>query len=146
MTANWKALKQIEGEILIVEDDPTLRALTKQIVEEIEIISAETVTFETADQALVYLLQSRRPCSLAIVDYGLPGQINGMDFIRMVRNKWPSIKTILMSGYALMPETVPSPTVYLQKPWSMNDLTNAVTDLLHPDYPATERSRLFNNN
>ncbi|WP_457967384.1 response regulator [Pseudomonas sp. R4-84] len=142
MTANWEALPQIDGEIVVVEDDSTLRALTKQIVEE---IGAKTVAFETADQALVYLLQSRQPCSLAIVDYGLPGQINGMEFIRMIRNKWPSTKTILMSGYELMPETVPSPTIYLQKPWSMKDLTKSITDLLHPGYPTAERTHPFQN-
>jgi DNA-binding NtrC family response regulator len=136
MTANQETLQQIEGEILVVEDDSTLRALTKQIVEE---IGAKTVAFETADEALVYLLQSGRPCTLVIVDHGVPGQINGMEFIRMVRDKWPSTKTILMSGYELMRETVPSPTVYLQKPWSMKDLISSITGLLHPDYPASER-------
>lgn len=128
--------RRIDGEILIIEDDSTLRTLTQQIVEE---IGARTVAFETADQALVYLLQSRLPCCLAIVDYGVPGQINGMGFIRMVRGKWPSTKTILMSGYEFMRETVPSPTVYLQKPWSVEELINVLTYLLQPDYSTGQR-------
>ncbi|WP_457969405.1 response regulator [Pseudomonas sp. R4-84] len=132
MSADWEAVRRIDGEILIVEDDSTLRGLTRQIVEE---IGAKTVVFETADQALVYLLQSKRPCCLVIVDYGLPGQINGMEFIRMVRGKWPSVKSILMSGYELMPETVPSPTLYLQKPWSADNLLISIAELLQPDHP-----------
>jgi DNA-binding NtrC family response regulator len=132
MIANWEAIRRIDGEILIVEDDSTLRALTQQIVEE---IGAQTVAFGTADQALVYLLQSKMPCCLVIVDYGVPGQINGMDFIRMVQGKWPSVKSLLMSGYELAPETVPSPTIYLQKPWSADDLIVSIAELLQPDRP-----------
>ncbi|MNI00451.1 Blue-light-activated protein [compost metagenome] len=132
MTVNWNSITRIDGEILIVEDDPTLRDLTQQIVQE---TGAKTVAFETADEALVYLLQSDLSCCLVIVDYGVPGQINGMDFIRMVRHKWPSTKTLLMSGYELMPGTVPSPTLYLQKPWSAEALLTSIAQLLQADSP-----------
>jgi DNA-binding NtrC family response regulator len=132
MIASWEGMRRIDGEILVVEDDPTLRRITQHIVEE---LGAKTVTFETADEALVYLLQSSQHCCLVIADYGLPGQINGMELIRLVREKWPSVRSLLMSGYELLPATVPAPTVYLQKPWTIDELLVAVAGLLQPDFP-----------
>jgi DNA-binding response OmpR family regulator len=118
----------IEGEVLIVEDDQTLRNLMVEILED---IGATVIAFETADEALIYLLQSHAHCCLVIVDYGVPGQINGMDFIRMVRGKWPSTGSILTSGYSFLPETVAGPTLYLQKPWSVNELISSMKAILH---------------
>lgn len=127
MVTSWEEIGPFEGEVLIVEDDQTLRLLMVEILGD---IGAETVAFGSADDALIYLLQSTVQCCLVIVDYGLPGQINGMDFIKMVRGKWPSIGSILTSGYPFLPESVPSPTLYLQKPWAVNDLIASMKDLL----------------
>jgi DNA-binding NtrC family response regulator len=127
MITNWEKIGPFEGEVLIVEDDQTLRVLMLEILED---IGAKTVAFGSADDALIYLLQSQVQCCLVIVDYGVPGQINGMDFIRMVRGKWPSMGSILTSGYSFLPETVPGPTLYLQKPWAVNDLVALMKDLL----------------
>lgn len=132
MIANWEGMRRIDGEILIIEDDPTLRRITQHIVEE---LGAEAVTFESADDALVYLLQSSKHCCLVIADYGVPGQLNGMELILLVREKWPFVKTLLMSGYELLPATVSAPTVYLQKPWTINELLVSIADLLQPDFP-----------
>lgn len=127
MITNWEDIGPFEGEVLIVEDDQTLRVLMVEIVED---IGAETVAFGSADEALIYLLQSKVQCCLVIVDYSVPGQINGMDFIKMVRGKWPSIGSILTSGHPFLPESVPNPTLYLQKPWSVNDLVASMKHLL----------------
>ena len=74
----------IRGEIIVVEDDPTLRELMVKIVEEID---AKAMAFETADDALTYLLQSQSECCLVIADHGVPGQIQGAEFIEMVREE-----------------------------------------------------------
>ncbi|WLG93841.1 response regulator [Pseudomonas sp. FP198] len=128
MITNWIEIG-FEGEVLIVEDDETLRLIMVEILED---VGARTVAFGSADDALIYLLQSQVQCCLVIVDYGVPGQINGMDFIRMVRGKWPAIGSILTSGYPFLPETVPRPTRYLQKPWAVSDLVALMRDLLQP--------------
>ncbi|MEL4168623.1 response regulator [Pseudomonas sp. ZS001] len=132
MILNWEGVGRIDGEVLIVEDEPTLRRITQHIVEE---LGAKAVSFGNADEALAYLLQSRQHCCLVITDYGVPGQINGMDFIHVVGEKWPAVKTILMSGYELLPATVPAPTVYLQKPWTVEELLLSISSLLQPDAP-----------
>jgi DNA-binding response OmpR family regulator len=132
VNVNWEGLLPIQGEIIVIEDDPTLRSLLVGIVEE---IGANVAAFETADNALTYLLQAHGQCRLAIVDHGVPGQIQGTEFIEMVRGKWPSVAAILTSGYLIDPKTVPASTIYLHKPWSIDDLVIAMASLLQPGYP-----------
>lgn len=132
MNVNWEGILPIHGEIIVIEDDPTLRTLMVDIVEE---IGAKALSFETADDALTYLLQAQGQCSLVIADHGVPGQIQGTEFIEMVRGKWPAISAILTSGYLIDPATVPPSTIYLHKPWSLDDLVIAVASLLQPGSP-----------
>jgi DNA-binding response OmpR family regulator len=132
VNVNWEGILPIHGEIIVIEDDPTLRILMVEIVEE---IGAKASAFETADDALTYLLQAHDQCSLVIADHGVPGQIQGAEFIEMVRGKWPTISAILTSGYLLDSATVPPSTIYLHKPWSLDDLVIAVISLLQPGSP-----------
>lgn len=132
MNVNWEGILPIQGEIIVVEDDPTLRALMVDIVVE---IGAKALAFETADDALTYLLQAHDQCRLVIADHDVPGQIQGTEFIEMVKGKWPRIEAILTSGYQLDPASLPSSTIYLYKPWSLDDLVVAAVSLLQPNNP-----------
>ncbi|WP_367082593.1 response regulator [Pseudomonas sp. HOU2] len=134
MNVNWEGLLPIEGLVIVVEDDPTLRGLMADILAD---IAADVIEFGTADDALTYLLEHRGECSLAIVDHGLPGQIQGAEFIELAKTRWPAIATILTSGYLIEPATVPSGTIYLHKPWSMDDFVNSVSALLQPGHGST---------
>jgi DNA-binding NtrC family response regulator len=129
---DWEDQLPVEGEILVIEDDPTLRELMVAIVEE---VGAKASAFETADDALTYLLQVQGGCRLVIADQGVPGQTQGKEFIEMVRGKWPSIAAILTSGYLIHPTSVPPATIHLHKPWSLDDLIIAITSLLQPGLP-----------
>lgn len=132
MKVNWEGILPIQGEIIVIEDDLTLRLLIVDIVAE---IGAKTVAFDTADDALTYLVEAHDQCRLVIADHGVPGQIQGIEFIEMVRGRWPYIAAILTSGYLIDPETVPPSTIYLHKPWSLDSLVIAVASLLQPDHP-----------
>ena len=131
MNVNWEGILPIQGEIIVIEDDPTLRTLMVDIVAE---IGVKAVAFETADDALNYLLDAHDRCRLVIADQAVPGQMQGIEFIEMVRGKWPYIAAILTSGYLIDPTTVPPSTTYLHKPWSLDDLVIAVASLLQPDH------------
>jgi DNA-binding NtrC family response regulator len=128
----WEGLLPISGKVIVIEDDPTLRMLMGDILKE---IGAQSLAFETADDALTYLLEAHVPCPLVVVDHALPGQIQGAEFIEMVKGKWPSTGSILISGYLLEPSTIPRSTQYLQKPWSLDDFVVAVAAVLQPGYP-----------
>jgi CheY-like chemotaxis protein len=68
-------------------------------------IGAKAVAFETADDALTYLLEGHDQCRLVIADHGAPGQIQGIEFIETVRGRWSYIPAILTSGYLIDPAT-----------------------------------------
>ncbi|PRW86060.1 response regulator [Pseudomonas simiae] len=131
MKLNLESLPPIQGEVIVIEDDATLRSLMKDIVAE---LGASALVFETADDALTYLLQAHGQCRLVIADHGVPGQIQGTEFIEMIKGRWPSISAILTSGYLIDPATIPATAIYLHKPWSMEDLLSAISFLLQPDW------------
>ena len=86
------------------------------MVDIVEEVGAKALAFDTADDALTYLLQAQSECRPVIADHGVPGQIQGIEFIEMVRGKWPSIAAILTSGYLIDPASIPPSTIYLHKP------------------------------
>jgi DNA-binding NtrC family response regulator len=132
LTLDWEDLLPISGKVIVIEDDPTLRLLMADILKG---IGAESLAFETADDALMSMLEERVPCPLVVVDHALPGQVQGAEFITMVNGKWPSTGSILISGYLLEPATIPPSTKYLLKPWSLDEFVVAVAEILQPGYP-----------
>ncbi|WP_266094659.1 hypothetical protein, partial [Klebsiella pneumoniae] len=74
-------------EIVIIEDDDLLRSLAADIVAD---MGMPCRCFSTCDDALVYRLQGA-PCYAVIVDHGVPGQIQGVEFLAMHHEHWPDI-------------------------------------------------------
>jgi DNA-binding NtrC family response regulator len=130
----WKGILPVNGDVVIVEDDPVLRSLMTDILKGIR---ANCVSFETADDALMHVLESHGHCALLIADHGVPGQIQGTELVSMVRARWPEIPVILTSGYFLPPESLPEGVVYLQKPWDIDVLINTIAELLQPGVPVS---------
>ena len=55
MNVNWEGMLPIEGTLIVVEDDPTLRTLMTDILVE---IGTQSLAFATADDAMTYFLQT----------------------------------------------------------------------------------------
>lgn len=115
----------LDGQVIVlVEDDVALRHLAADIITE---LGGDCLAFESADDALIALLESHGRCSLIIADHGLPGQIKGAEFLTLVNGKWPAIPTILTSGYQLEVAHHRKPSEFLFKPWSLNELIDAMS-------------------
>lgn len=119
----------MRGDVVVVEDDPVLRPLMAEILEG---CGAQIQSFESADDALVYMLGSHDEYSLVIADHQVPGQLQGAEFAGMVKLKWPLIPVILTSGYMANSIYVPEGVVYVQKPWNLDDIVRMVAELLQP--------------
>lgn len=132
MKAKWEKLLPLTGWVIVVEDDPTLRMVMVDILVE---IGLRPLDFESADDALTYMLGMPDGCQMVVVDHSLPGQLDGKEFIEMVKTKWPSTAAVLTSGYELDPSSIPDSTIYLHKPWSLDELVTAVVELLLPNDP-----------
>lgn len=83
--------------VLIVEDDLELRQLTAAILEE---TSLEIVECESAEAALAVMLIRGAKVALILADIHLSGAMDGVDFAREAKIRWPHLFIILTSGNA----------------------------------------------
>jgi len=114
--------------VIVIEDDPTLRTLLVEILTE---LGAVCSAFDNAEDALINMLGLKDDCSLIVVDHGVPGSIQGMEFISMAHERWPGLPAILTSGYQLDVSQVTPPVIYLFKPWSIDELADAINKALN---------------
>jgi signal transduction histidine kinase len=81
--------------VLIVEDNLKLRnVVTRQVTE----LGYRVLEAENAAAALALL--EREPVELLFADVVMPGRLNGVELVRMVRNRWPRVRVVLTSGFA----------------------------------------------
>jgi PAS domain S-box-containing protein len=83
--------------VLIVEDEPDLMDAAAALFQS---IGYEVVTAPNAAEAMRRLEHSA-DVDLLFTDVVMPDGINGVELARAVRARWPHIKSILASGYAL---------------------------------------------
>ena len=79
--------------ILFVEDDPTLRMLTGEVMME---LGHEVVASETAEEALEIL--ERQSFDVLLTDVGLAG-MSGIDLAREAGTRLPRLSLVIASGY-----------------------------------------------
>jgi PAS domain S-box-containing protein len=86
-----------EGEtVLIVDDEPTVRMLVVEVLEELGYTA-----IEAADgPAGLAILQSPARIDLLVTDVGLPGGLNGRQLADAARVARPDLKVLFITGYA----------------------------------------------
>ena len=110
------------GTVLVVEDRDEVRTLTRVMLEE---LGYRTLAAASGAEALEIAGRHADPIPLLLTDVVMPG-MNGRELADRLRQIYPSMKTIFMSGYtdrilanagALDPSTA-----YLQKPFTLTNL------------------------
>jgi signal transduction histidine kinase/ActR/RegA family two-component response regulator len=116
--------------VLVVEDDPALRVV---IVSFLERHNYQVTATPDGSEALAILDESG-PFDLLLSDIILPGAFSGPELANEITRRQPSIKILLMSGYAPdVFEGQSSPSDYvnlLKKPFSMGTLAREVRSVL----------------
>ncbi len=86
-----------QGEtVLIIDDEPTLRMLMAEVLEE-----AGYTVMEAGDgPAGLKILQSDTRVDLLITDVGLPGGMNGRQVADAARETRPGLRVLFVTGYA----------------------------------------------
>jgi DNA-binding response OmpR family regulator len=115
--------------ILIVEDDETMLELMERFLRRQQYTTATATNAGTALAAT-----SERAPSLAIIDYMLPGEMNGLELLALLRNRFPAIPTLFISAFG-SPELCRTArnsgaTDCLIKPFDMAILMTRVDGLL----------------
>lgn len=86
----------------------------------------EALQAANAKQAM-RLLESRSDIRLILSDIDMPPGINGMELVAIVRDRWPPIAIILLSGQvAPTLVQIPEGGVFFTKPYRPNDVVAAL--------------------
>ena len=82
--------------VLVVDDEPSVRMLVTEVLEELGYISVEA----SDGPAGLRMLQSDMRIDLLITDVGLPGGINGRQLADAARTTRPDLRVLFITGYA----------------------------------------------
>ena len=126
----WESVLDSSVVILVVEDDPDIRAVIEETLHE----GGFEVAFATSGEEAIALLTANLTDYRALVtDIGLPGSLGGWDVARRAREVEPTFPVVYMSGAHSADwssKGVPD-SVMLAKPFAPAQLVTAVSNLLN---------------
>ena len=91
----WLVREQRRARILVCDDDVDVCSLVGTLLREL----GHTVWEAPNPILALQILERKRPLDLLLVDYAMP-EMNGRDVIDRARRYQPSLKMLLMTGYA----------------------------------------------
>jgi len=119
--------------ILLVEDEESLRAVTRRVLERFGYQVQEAASGRAALEAW---RDRTGEVDLLLTDIVMPLGVNGRQLAAQLRQQRPTLKVILMSGYSgnaleqQAPQGDNQPLRVLQKPFASNDLILTVRQVL----------------
>jgi two-component system, response regulator PdtaR len=114
--------------IAIVEDEPVVRDVATT---ELEDNGFAVIDFSTADEALPYLRQNGGRLSAVVTDVQMPGTVNGLELVTLLRRWWPQLKVLVTSGGPLVdPNALPPTARFMAKPWRPADIALRVQEIV----------------
>ena len=109
--------------ILIVEDDPLLRADTVSSFEE---AGLQVIDRPDADEALGFLLEHSTQVAAVFTDINMPGHSDGVHLAEVITRHWPHIGVIVTTGGTRPLRDLPASVHFMQKPWRAADVVEAM--------------------
>jgi PAS domain S-box-containing protein len=107
--------------IVVVDDDQLVLTNTKAMLEDF----GHTVTAAISGPAALEVIRKTPHVDLVITDQAMP-QMTGMQLAAAIRVDWPNLPILLVSGYAELPSKTAFELPKLAKPFSLDDLEDAV--------------------
>ena len=132
-----------KSNVLVVDDEPTVCQSVAKILNR----KGYEVTRTFCVSAALESLESGSAFDLVIADLMMP-QVGGMELLKIVRDRWPDTPVLIITGYASIASAVEATkrgaVGYLPKPFTPEELENAVGEALNPpeaaDSPVPEAS------
>ncbi|MGC9196941.1 MAG: PAS domain S-box protein [Syntrophobacteraceae bacterium] len=116
--------------VLLVEDEGQIREMAKTMLEELGYIVIEA---HEPSQAIALFENHSSRIDLLFTDVVMPN-MNGKELAKRIRELKPGIRTLFMSGYTADAiahlEELDERAVFLQKPFSLNDLAAKIRQAL----------------
>ena len=112
--------------VLVVEDEPLLLLMAGDIVGD---AGLEAILVPNADEA-IRILESRHDISIVFTDVRMPGSMDGIRLAAAVRNRWPPIKLVVVSGHLTADADLPQGTRFFRKPYASDQIISALRQLV----------------
>ena len=113
--------------VLVVEDEALIRMVTVEIV---ELAGYDVIEAADADEA-VAILEARSDVVLVVTDVDMPGSMDGLKLAHAVRDRWPPIKLLVVSGQSrLTAAELPTDALFLGKPYSVDAITQVLASVM----------------
>jgi len=132
MSATTSPLQPPTRTILLVEDEDSVRQVTRHALESAGYLVLEA---SSAEQALAAFRRFEGSINLLLTDVVMPS-MSGTELAAQLKVMHPGFATVFMSGYAgtagLSQAVIGVPDYYLQKPFSIAMLLSRVAEALSP--------------
>jgi len=121
---------RLHGHILVVEDEPALRVVSSQMLQD---LGCRVTAVADGDSAIQVFRELRGSVDLVLLDLVIPGT-SAMDTLETMRQVDPSVQVIVMSGYSrdgqVQAMLDAGAKDFLAKPFNMATLAGKVGALL----------------
>jgi CheY-like chemotaxis protein len=109
--------------VLVVEDEPLLRMMAIEMVEDGGFNAVEA---RDADEAIA-ILEARTDITIVFTDVDMPGSMNGLRLAAAIRDMWPPIEIVITSGHFRLDDSIiPARTVFFPKPYDHEQVVSTL--------------------
>ena len=116
--------------VLVVEDDEMVAAGTLAMIEDL----GHSVTEAPSAAVALDILQSREDIDIVVTDHAMPG-MNGTELAGRIRQNWPGLPVVLVTGYADLPNGSDPSLPRLNKPYKQQELGELIVSLCSDQQP-----------
>jgi two-component system NtrC family sensor kinase len=130
-----------ESVVLIVDDDERVRRALKRVLRR-----ARCRILDAPESQAALELLAHEPVQVVVSDYRMPG-MSGVEFLRIVKDRWPSIQRVLLTGQAdstAIEEAVNQSEIFrfIWKPWDDSHLLITIQSAVDQFWTVEENARL----
>jgi CheY-like chemotaxis protein len=121
--------------VLVVEEDALIRMSAVHMIADAGYTVVEACN---ADEA-IRMLERQSDIGVVFTDINMSGSMDGLKLAHAIRNRWPPIHLIVASGLKVQDE-LPENGRFILKPYTAEDITNALDELLGHKPPSTSET------
>jgi CheY-like chemotaxis protein len=126
--------------VLIVEDEPLLRLMAEELIED---GGFDVVSVPDAASA-VQILETRLDIRIVFTDIDMPGGMDGIRLAALIRDRWPPIEIVVTSSHVnIADHEMPARGVFVSKPYDGQQLVGLLRSMAErrPDVPDPARAQ-----
>ena len=114
------------GSVLLVEDNPDVASVSAEILAQL----GYDVRVAGNAEAALQSLEEGGPVDVVVSDIVMAGRMDGVALARQLRQSFPDLPVLLVSGYSKAAEAARQEFPLLRKPYQMPELARAVSRLI----------------